>query len=605
MKFSKEIVDEANIVSDLQNSFKEMNGDNYEENIKSILKSPFFSNNDTSRYNQFWMNFHICLRERPFSIFIFSDAIESIHSSLSAENKILFSQSFYKNLIHRYRTIDVIFTEPQLLFLVNQLIMKNIINFEEIYKIVYGFFDELAIDTPNRQKNFYAFLYFFAPEFYSNHKNRFLECIDTKFDLYQIISNEFPELKTHFSNFSDNLDKWKENRIKISLGSEIVDIFINDDIEKFMEFAANPNFNINSTINLPFLLPFDYIMENPPLICIAAFFKSINIFRYLFMACANPDVEDNLGHTAAQFAAASGCLEILRFLDQYNINLDGVFQVSSGFSHYDIFEWLRDAKHYPLDSLHQHRGNIIGQASIENNTQQFLSVMEDFPVDINQLDNNGRSALSKALKCDSYDVLKIIFQIPELQINQYIADVHPICFAIENESKEMLDLFLNDPRLTITDDVVFQILRYLIAFHVPDELTTYIFNSPKINFKPILQTNFFMIFYSITSCCSSQSLIENINHIDNEFIHNLTIDAIFDYECIPIILFLIINTDVSHKYLIKALDIAAKAQFFKAIKIIIQNPKFSLQDLQLIIPTEKDKRISRIIQKEIRKRSQK
>jgi hypothetical protein len=78
----------------------------------------------------------------------------------------------------------------------------------------------------------------------------------------------------------------------------------------------------------------------PPLISVAAFFKSMKCFKYLLTADADLALTDGLKRTVAAFAVAGGAFSILHLLDAHNVSFAGTLFTAAERGNFAVFMWI-------------------------------------------------------------------------------------------------------------------------------------------------------------------------------------------------------------------------------------------------------------------------
>ncbi|OHT11598.1 hypothetical protein TRFO_18848 [Tritrichomonas foetus] len=380
--YSKEILDEAELVSNLQDNLKDLDKDGIDDFLNYFLKSKFSSED---RFHQFFQNLHVCLRERPLSIFIYADTIYRIFCELKEPLNQKFKDEFTFAVHYRISEIDVAFDEPQLVFIINLLLERSFYTKEEIVEIC-----KKLIKTKSLIVTQISVMFFFAPEMIELQQklfDRFMkECNNLNLSSWFIFDRYSMAKKLYYD--TNDWGKWREIRKTLHFGNPLFKSLIEDDVELLKLLSSHPNFSPNDTIKIPFMAPFDYLHQDPPILGVSAFFGSVKCFRHLSMLGADFEASDIIHHTPAQFATAGGNLEIIRFIEQHQCDFSGCLQVAAGFSRYDFFEYLHETKYPDISVLDEWRANVIGHATIENNPKILLRCIEE-GVDVNIIDSSN------------------------------------------------------------------------------------------------------------------------------------------------------------------------------------------------------------------------
>lgn len=595
MEFPDNVLQEKNIISELQDNFKELEEDDYDITLQCILESPFFTEKDpylkVSRYHQFWENIHACLRERPKSIFLFIQIIIDIFHKLQTqdfENPFinncqgqidrqkydqigsqtivlteqiefeclnvdfkndgdLFSHIFIESTKLRTEQFIIHMEEPQLLFFCYHLYQNGLFDNEKLYSFLLHLKNNNKVSYPT----FYSFFTMFGPEveekekedpgFFGDYLNELAIAIS-----YQSMDG-FRSYIDEYKN--NNWEKLKIFRNSLDFGSTIMKCLINDDIELFKEnVSSHPEFDVNMRLIPPPLVPFDYLCQRPPIIGVAAFFGSVKLFKFLKMLGSNLLVTDLYSHTVVQFAVAGGNLEIIRLLEQEkqiiehdqkssyqisrreNITFEGALQVSSGFSRYNIFEWLLETQNYSISSVDESRGNVIGHASLENNTKLFHRCIIE-KVDVNCIDANDRYPITKAITFRGYDVFRMILYIPKADLSLRYRNQSLISIAVQKDEDWITRMLLDDDRTILGQIDQFGLFIDMIVNKSVKCFRNVICKHHKIDFSDALNVNRNATKLAIVRHLKLKEFFEYFYSIVPDLFNDITyFDALINYN---------------------------------------------------------------------------
>lgn len=169
------------------------------------------------------------------------------------------------------------------------------------------------------------------------------ELSENKSDVYSIYNVKFQN-RFFFNSFDVILvdyDKYRQNNWEL-LEKHLEEIIIpnsiqyaltNDDLIAFQNFCLNPNFDVNESIFYSIFYHHDMLVSATP-IEIAAFFGSINIFKFLILGGAK--VNERLVH----YAVAGGNLEIIRICEQSRLPISGSLETAVIFRKNSIIQWI-------------------------------------------------------------------------------------------------------------------------------------------------------------------------------------------------------------------------------------------------------------------------
>ena len=104
-----------------------------------------------------------------------------------------------------------------------------------------------------------------------------------------------------------------------SLSEPVLKAILDDDANKLGELISNLE-DVNSAFHLYNKKLPDILSNNPTMLCLCCFFSSIECFNLVRDLGGNIKEEDDFGRNCFHFATAGGSLEMMRILDQSNID---------------------------------------------------------------------------------------------------------------------------------------------------------------------------------------------------------------------------------------------------------------------------------------------
>lgn len=214
-------------------------------------------------------------------------------------------------------------------YFLRSLMLADVFTVEEIMNC--------AIETTNL-----SFKIFFAP-YINDHSGP--SYVDELLDRINSI-NDIKERNLILESFEKNrADNWKLHKFYAEEGvndSEIATIIRNDDVEQLQIFLSNNNgINIDSTIPFSVFEHIPFLLSEPHLIQYAAFYGSINCFKYLLLSKASLEMLDLRKRTVMDYAAAGGFPEIVRICQQHDV---GGLPLSSAATFYqsEVFDYFEE-----------------------------------------------------------------------------------------------------------------------------------------------------------------------------------------------------------------------------------------------------------------------
>ena len=389
--------------------------------------------------------FLVALRERPLAIQKYSDFLVRICEACPLAREVVASR-WLTNLFH---TPDFAAFEPQILFVVNQLVHRAVIPEERVTECVCGMYEDYFNRTETRD----ICTCYFGPEVQKNERI-WDEYVLPMFEHPQVALSIRDMASTWFAKselMENDWQLWREMRLKPWGFSEMVDVMMHDDVGRLRELAEYPEFDVDGRLARSAIVPFDYLRWRPPYVGVAAFFRATKCYQFLVSVGADIGAMDESSHTVAQFAASSGCLEILRDLEQRGDSLEGVLQVSAGFSRYDIFDWKRSST--DIGQTLATRTNVISQAAIENNMWLMRTCIEE-GADVNVEDTRGRYPLYKALLYNNIEVAKMLMDCERIVPRDELLPL-----TAHYSDPELLDYLMDRFGESFSDDVILSAVR--------------------------------------------------------------------------------------------------------------------------------------------------
>jgi len=157
-----------------------------------------------------------------------------------------------------------------------------------------------------------------------------------------------------------------------------------DDMDLLHNLYLNPCFSVNKTITESPFAHYPLITRSTTLIQFAAYFNSVDCFKFLLINKAN------IRHTQ-DYAVAGGNLDIVHICDNQCLSFDTSVEFSIHYRRFDIFLWLLNQKSNTEQSM-----DILNMAliwSVEYNNVKTFFYCIGKGANINTTDPNGVSFL--------------------------------------------------------------------------------------------------------------------------------------------------------------------------------------------------------------------
>ena len=186
--------------------------------------------------------------------------------------------------------------------------------------------------------SFYACLFEHFINFRPKQREIFINILDQLHSKYPDKEKELMNTaKFHDLNIIDLLASGSENFISIYQPNTVEYFIKEDDIDSFQDFVTNQyEYDMDSIHNLETNQPPHFVAWDTKisLLNLAAFYGSIQIFKYLFMnnCKTSPDT--------FAYAISSGVMEIIHICEQKSLPLRNSLKVSVQFHQKEITEWI-------------------------------------------------------------------------------------------------------------------------------------------------------------------------------------------------------------------------------------------------------------------------
>ena len=212
----------------------------------------------------------------------------------------------------------------------------------------------------------------------------------------------YPELKPFLTDEIEDFEIPKDFLEKRRVGENddyICKLIRDDDIENFVSYITRSNLSLKSTIKPSIYETNDFLLNlsEHTLIEYAAFFGSIQIFRYLVLN------KVELNSSLWLFAIHSNNAELIHLLEEYQVELDKRCFIESIKCHHNgIEQYIQN----------NHLGNGEGNSIV--NVNNYLKFYNFEFIEKENIDKNNFPILSKY---DYYTFVDLLLQDKDLDIN--------------------------------------------------------------------------------------------------------------------------------------------------------------------------------------------
>lgn len=337
------------------------------------------------------------------------EILEYIQENQLTSNKTLFNEILQSiNLVVQARPLNLQFYIDLLLKLKDDILINfssnDLWHIFRIHKnVLLSLYEEKCIDFQTVRKFCYddkEYLKFFFVEVKENDEKFFNERI------------RYLDIEKFFIDI--NIEEFKKKRKVGHSEWEVARIIRNDSIDEFQNFFSQSNMNLTEKVP-PTIFESDEVVNSkftpmPTLIEYAAFFNSVNIFKFLWMNLQSMVTSPNL----PKYAICGGCYDLIHICEKENQVLKFDEEcVSSAieYHHMEIVDYLHDSVgiEYTIWLL---------QRSIRCfNLEAIFIILEADPKLANASDVYGMTALHFACERGHLELVKFLLTLKKFNLN--------------------------------------------------------------------------------------------------------------------------------------------------------------------------------------------
>lgn len=285
----------------------------------------------------------------------------------------------------------------------------------------------------------------FAPyikEYEPNVYKSIVQSINTSTSYTYFLKENVLSLFSSFSEDWDDLDHWITKFYKVST---IEFALVNDDIEQFQTFAAQPDFKINQRIHYT-VYDFSSLsqFDMPSLIQFSAFYGSQKCFNYLQTNGAI------MPKDLIKYAIAGGNLEIIKACESFTKNWKDALELTISYHYMDVFDWINDAKMKNLPYFH----NQLFVNSIKSSNLEMMMYCLEKGQDVNAIfdPNDGIVPLHIAAISHSTEAILLLINHEEIMTSTKSKEgMNALHYATQSGDPDSVRALLSSQKININE----------------------------------------------------------------------------------------------------------------------------------------------------------
>jgi ankyrin repeat protein len=178
------------------------------------------------------------------------------------------------------------------------------------------------------------------------------------------------------------------------------------------------------------------------------FHSATNCFKHLLLRGAFLEEHEYGRHPTCHFAIAGGNLELVRILEQKDVNFGGALQIAALFHRHEIFEWILATRNPNLNEVDITYDANLHQAAV---TENFHPLLVGLPLglDVNLADRFERTLLYMAAMEEHPDVIRFLLSVNGIDINKPARGVSPLSIACKRGNCRVVELLLQQQNLDV------------------------------------------------------------------------------------------------------------------------------------------------------------
>ena len=148
---------------------------------------------------------------------------------------------------------------------------------------------------------------------------------------------------------------------------ELLKYIKKDTLDEVM-LLVDSTFSVDHKLSFHLIQKDKMISDLPPLISVAAYYRSVNVFRYFIASGADLTAIDRMGRSVVEFAIRGGSFEILHLLDENDVSFKDMLFTAAECGNLKIFLWIYFFK---SENIHQRRFDGLTVAHIASLSGNF------------------------------------------------------------------------------------------------------------------------------------------------------------------------------------------------------------------------------------------
>lgn len=305
--------------------------------------------------------------------------------------------------------------------------------------------DYIPVITRLYEENFYnQFLLMFlimardlkqeAEEFYESIFPLLDELLESGFIDYELV----PIIK-NINEYRSNNWRILDFGVKLDREVQILTALRKDDVNSLKKISFEPNMQLTFTI----FEPCKILRNDPTIIQTASFLSAYECFKFLRTIGSKFHNKDSHDHSIGIYIASGGDTRIINEIERLNITFHKALPYCAEYRQYETFEWILAKRSKDIE-VNKELRNVLVNSARSNNFRTFMNCLERGQKPRNR-DRNNENSLIAASKSRFYYFAQFVSLFESIDLNGVDNEGRsPLMIAAKNGDYDLVSLFIDD-----------------------------------------------------------------------------------------------------------------------------------------------------------------